>query len=168
MDDAFIHAVQCKVARQSVTVSAVRGQRTHGLVHAARNALVDLPLGPFGTSRRAVFSRHLDLATTHIRCRLPRAARTYGIARKVLNIFLRNALYTTYLRDNYDLARSEAFYEIPLDSIVAHAMRKNLPRGSLPRWQGVKNLTPAVNALYQSAAQTLAADVAVPRVHLDT
>jgi hypothetical protein len=38
----------------------------------------------------------------------------------------------------------------------------------LPRWRGVKHLTPAVNERYQNYATTIAGRKGVARVHLDT
>jgi len=42
------------------------------------------------------------------------------MARKLLNIYLRNALYSTYLREAFELDTAEHLYEVPLDSIVAN------------------------------------------------
>ena len=55
---------------------------------------------------------------------MPKGAQAWGTARKALNIFLRDALYTTYLSKRYGLPRAEASLEIPLDSITAVRLRE--------------------------------------------
>jgi hypothetical protein len=106
-------------------------------------------------------NRHTEL----LRHACPATGRSWGLARKLLNIYLRNALYTSYLRDAYRLHLAEQWYEIPLDSIVAKRLRAEV-RG-LPRWPGVKHLRPAVSVLYQEAARSAAAKLGVAPVHLD-
>jgi hypothetical protein len=98
---------------------------------------------------------------------LPRAGRSWGVARKVLNIFLRDALYTVYLRDAFRLGRGEGLFELPLDSITAQRLRACVPRGQLPPWVGVKRLAPDASDLYQATAQTVADGRGIARVHLD-
>jgi hypothetical protein len=89
-----------------------------------------------------------------------------GSREKRLNIFLRNCLYTTYLRDEYGLAVAEPFFELPLDSITGARLVKE-SKGALPRWETVRALTTERSAQYQAAAARLAAKRGVARVHLD-
>jgi len=90
-----------------------------------------------------------------------------GIARKVLNIFLRDALYTKYLSDAFNLSQAEYLFEIPLDSIVAKGIVKNSEAVQPPRWPGVKYLKPEQSHIYQSAAHKIAEQRLIARVHLD-
>jgi len=85
-----------------------------------------------------------------------------------MNIFLRDALYTTYLCEKFRLREAESFFEVPLDSITAGHLRRNAGRGVLPRWKGVKHLTPEANERYQEYAEDLAKPRGVAKVHLDT
>jgi hypothetical protein len=165
MHRGFIPHIQVYVARYSVSASAARGQRSPGLVRVAREHLAAVPLRVFAASSHARFRGALDRETERLRRALSRGAHSWGVARKLLNIFLRNALYTSYLRDWYHLDVAEDWYEIPLDSIVAKRLRGDM-RG-LPRWPGVKHLTPAISALYQEAAREAAAGRGVAPVHLD-
>jgi hypothetical protein len=136
------------------------------VVKAARKFLTSgLELARFSTVSEERFKRELDRATTRMVQALPRRAQRWGLARKVLNIFLRDCLYTCYLRDEHDLGKAERFLEMPLDSITANGLRREL-RG-LPRWRGVKHLSPEVSALYQQAASELAEREGYERVHLD-
>jgi hypothetical protein len=113
----------------------------------------------------SVFHEHLDGETDRLRAAL-KGAGSFGLARKLLNIFLRDALYTTYLAEAFELAHAEHLLEIPLDRIVADKLREN---AKLPRWLGVKHLTVEDSAAYQAAAAECAAGRDPPgRVHLDT
>jgi hypothetical protein len=96
---------------------------------------------------------------------LPKRSATWGLARKLVNIFLRDSLYTSYLRRAYRLSLAERLLEIPLDSITAKQIRKRMPQ--LPRWQGVRHLDPHTSAAYQAAALLIAKREGVARVHLD-
>ncbi len=167
MPAEFIEVIQCRTARVAVSASATRGQRAPGLVAEARGFLGDLPLRPFAVSQPDSFRSALDEATRKLAAALPVRGRSGGLARKLLNIFLRDALYTVYLRSYFHLDRSEDFYELPLDSITAKYLHLELPNGGLPRWKGVKHLTPAVSGQYQAAAARAAASRWIARVHLD-
>lgn len=166
-EQSFISAVQRRAARVAVGASTARGQRAPGLIEKAREFLAVLPLEPFGSGESALFRSSLDEATKKLSGAFPVRGRSWGLARKLLNIFLRDALYTAYLRNHFHLDRSEAFYELPLDSITARCLRQEIPNGGLPRWKGVKHLTVDVSALYQDAASRAAVSYRVARVHLD-
>jgi hypothetical protein len=85
-----------------------------------------------------------------------------------MNIFLRDALYTTYLSEKHRLDTAEKFLEIPLDSITSGHLRKRAGRGVLPRWKGVKHLNSDASDRYQDYAAELAQACGFARVHLDT
>ena len=161
----FVDHIRIYTVRYSVSASAARGQRSPGLVRAARAHIAALPLRVFAVPSERRFLSALDRRTELLRRALPRTARKWGLARKLLNIFLRNALYTSYLRNAYRLHLAEKWYEIPLDSIVAKELRREVT--GLPRWPGVKHLTPEVSVLYQDAARSAAARLGVSPVHLD-
>lgn len=98
---------------------------------------------------------------------MPSDARSWGLARKLLNIFLRDCLYTVYLRDAYHLDRAEAHLEIPLDSITSAELRANSKRGELPAWRGVRDLTWRTSREYQRVGSRVAKELGIERVHLD-
>lgn len=167
MNRAFVRDIQIYTARSAVTASAARGQGAPGLVAAARIHLASVTLAQFGTSSERRFRGALDRHTDSLAAALPRKGRSWGVARKLLNIFLRNAFYTTYLRDAFDLAVAEDWFEVPLDGIVAKRVRADLHALRLPRWTGVRNLTPALSHTYQDACRQLARARGVAPVHLD-
>lgn len=147
--------------------ATVRGQRTGGVVEAARTYLATIDLRQFGTSSAPLFRRRLDRATETMARALPRGAQSWGVARKLLNIFLLQALYTHYLRKTFRLDRAEHLFELPIDSIIAKQLRGKAGRGALPRWRGVKRISPEVSIQYQAAAAAIAAARGIARVHLD-
>jgi hypothetical protein len=98
---------------------------------------------------------------------VPRGACSWGTARKVLNIFLRNAFYTTYLRERYALSTAEALFEVPLDSITGKWLIANARQKEVPQWSGVRHLTTAASESYQQCATRLARQMGIERVHLD-
>jgi hypothetical protein len=160
----FLKMVQHRAARVAITASATRGQGG-GVVACARPFLVGLKLGPFGTTDHRRFAHQLDAATDRLRACLPKRAASWGLARKLLNIFLRDCLYTGYLARAHGLGAAERLLEIPLDSITAKEIRKESP--ALPRWLGVRHLEPDRSAAYQEAALVIARRHGVARVHLD-
>jgi len=162
----FIAIVQSRVARVAVGASAARGRGHAGTVRAARVFFRQLDLRQFGVPPNR-FRRALDAATAQLVPKLPKAARRWGIARKLLNIFLRDCLYSTYLSGHFRLANPEAAYEVPLDSITAHQLKVAAGRGGLPPWPGVKYVTPELSARFQEVASVEAAKLGIPRIHLD-
>jgi hypothetical protein len=157
--------VQHRAARAAVTASATRGQRVRGVVRRARDFLVTLKLAQFGTGDQRAFARRLDATTKRLCACLPKGAATWGLARKLLNIFLRDSLYTSYLAKDHRLVLAERLLEIPLDSITAERIHGEVR--DLPGWQGVKYLDPETSAAYQAAAVVIAKKYRMARVHLD-
>jgi hypothetical protein len=168
MDRAlFLRAVRSRAARIAATSSAARGKGNAGVVRAARRYLRRMDLSDFGTDDLAVFGVALNQRTERLRRKLPRGAQHWGLARKLLNIYLRDCFYTTYLNTAFHLARAEALFEVPLDSITAHGLKQAADRGTLPAWPGVRHVTPEVSERFQRFAADLARTQSIARVHLD-
>ena len=161
----FLEMIQHRTARVAITASTTRGQGARGVVESARTFASTLELSRFGTSDEHAFRRQLDAVTWRFRRCLPKPAASWGLARKLLNIFLRDSMYTSYLARQHDLNSAERFFEIPLDSITAKQIRKAVPE--LPSWRGVKYLDPNTSAAYQAAALFVARQHGIARVHLD-
>lgn len=166
-EDELLQAFQSRSARISVGASTVRGRGNAGVVAASRRYLRQLDLSMFGQPTRARFAKNLDSATIALRDSLPSGAQHWGLARKVLNIFLRDCLYTTYLDAAFGLRKNEAYFELPLDSITAVHLKRAAGRGKLPAWPGVKHLTEPLSTRYQEAATAEATRRGIPRIHLD-
>jgi hypothetical protein len=146
-------------------VSTARGQGA-GVVKAARDHLTKLPLSWFSVRTEKLFRARLDAATRSLSRALPQRSRSWGLSRKLLNIFLRDALYNQYLARHHKLDRAEGFMEIPLDSISGGRLRELATAGTGSPVEQVKGLTSADSRRYQVFASTLAGGRA--RVHLDT
>jgi len=144
-------AIKTRTAVVAVGPSAARGQGARGVVGALRTALDAVPLARFSRSRQSSFAGSLEASTRQVMTALPRPARSWGLARKCLNIFLRVCFYNAYLRDAYGLAVTEAWFEVPIDSVVALGLKKHLAV-ALPRWPGVKRVTPDLSARYHEGA----------------
>lgn len=164
---SLVSAILSRAARGAVAPSTVRGLRTKGVVEDARRALREVDIRPLATANTKRFALALDTATERVRKGLPRGAQHWGVARKVLNIFLRDVLYTRYLCDEFSMQRAEWLLEVPLDSITAKHIKQSAGRGRLPAWPGVKNVTPELSRRFQKAAAVEAADRGFARVHLD-
>ena len=159
-------AIQAYVARASVTSSAMRGRGTEGSVECARKFLTSIQLKPFAVSNPSLFAGRLNEATDSLLAAMPPSGSNWGRARKILNIFLRNALYSTHLSHRFDLARAEPLFELPLDSFTSARLLQ--ADSSLPRWPGVASLTPEESDRFQASALQAARDWGVAsRVHLD-
>ncbi len=163
--ERFVSIIQNRTARVAVGPSTTRGRGSHGTIAAARSFLGRLDVGKFALRARAKLSRRLDTATRRLMNALPAGTRRWGLARKVLNIFLRDCLYNVYLSKAHRLDLVEEMLEIPLDSITAREIPREMPE--LPRWPGVRNLTPELSAAYQAAAMAVATREGIARVHLD-
>lgn len=167
MEKQFLRLVQTYVANVAISPSTLRGQGPAGVVGAARRFLGELDLRRLQSRHEKAFRCELDQITEELRRGMPRGGQHWGAARKALNIFMRDALYNTYLRDAHRIDRLEPWLEIPLDSYTAKALRMHAPKSGLPRWCGVKYVTADCNAAYQAVAERVASDMGVARVHLD-
>jgi hypothetical protein len=136
------------------------------VVAAGRPFLCELKLRRFAVPSVRRFRRELDRATDGLMRAFPKRARHWGLARKGLNIFLRDCLYTIYLREAYGLGIAEQFFEVPLDSLTGRALY-DASRRRLPRWRTVRGLKPDVSDEFQQVALGLASKQGIARVHLD-
>jgi len=115
----------------------------------------------------AKFTKALDRATVRLQSALPRGGGHWGVARKILNIYLRDCVYSAHLRSVYGLGRIERFCELPLDNITATRLRGSDEGAALPTWPGVGFVTPQVSAQYQAVAAAIGKALNIRRVHLD-
>jgi hypothetical protein len=164
----LIGAIVKRQAELAVGASTARGQGVAGVVRALRNSLANVPLTKFSVSTENAFVRNLEKQTQYVKSRLPRPARSWGLARKCLNIYLRDCFYNHYLRKHFGLGSAEGFFEVPLDAVMTKGLGRWADRGTLPHWKGIKRLKRKDSMMFQQAARTLAAEWGITRVHLDT
>lgn len=167
MKKELVDRVRKRIAQTAIGPSALRNQGGANVVQRARDFLRSVDLAAFRVGTEAGFRARLDKATEALRSRLPRGARNWGTARKALNLFLRDAVYSFYVREYYGLARLEPWLEVPLDSLVAAEILRSRDDGALPRWPGVKHLSPEISDAYQRVASRIGSAAGVYRVHLD-
>lgn len=85
----------------------------------------------------------------------------------MINIFLPDVEYNADLRNHFALQRVRTWLEVPLDSHTAMGLRGEPEGPPLPRWPGVRRLTPQVSKAYQNVASGVAQRTGVCRVDLD-
>lgn len=154
-------------ARLAVGASTARGQGAKGVVRCLRESLGRVDLSRFSGLDDQRFAERLDLETVRLHHYLPVAARSWGLSRKCLNIFLRNCVYNSHLREAFRLAPMEPFLEVPLDGKVVGELKERFPKAMLPRWRGVMHLDPGESEVFQVAAGELARAWSIDRIHLD-
>jgi hypothetical protein len=159
-------ALQRRTAALAIGASTVRGAGRAGTARAARAFFAALKLSNFAVSTQRRFRNRLDRETKALLRALPPKARHWGLARKILNIFLRDCLYNTILSNAYQLHAIEQWLEVPLDSHVGKRLHAESPTG-IPRWTTIKGLTPELSDMYQFAARTIAAMRGIAPIHLD-
>lgn len=162
----FIPTVQRMVATTAVGPSALRGQGA-GVLGASQQFLGGLSLSGIPKSTESNFLGWLDRQTEALLDVLPIDGRPWGAARKAINLFLRDVLYNQYLSRKFAFGTLEPWLEVPLDSAVAHGLKKEAGRGALPRWPGLKHLDDTASDEFQTFASAHAHTLGIERVHLD-
>lgn len=137
MQTAFHKSVQDFIVN-AFSVSVVRKMGPPGTLESVREFLKSLDLAAIGNTDPAQFCNTLNDLTEKLRRALPNGARHWGLARKCLNLFLRDALYNYYLREGYGLERFERYLEVPLDSYVGRGLLDEPEGERLPPWRTVK------------------------------
>jgi hypothetical protein len=145
----LLRSLQARAARVAIGPSSMRGRGNEGVVDSARAFLLNVQLHTFATQDEDTFRKQLDKRTEDLRRSLPKGAVHWGLARKGLNIFLRDCVYTARLRDAFSLGGIESWLEVPLDSITGTKLHEQSD-GRVPRWKSVKGLTPELSDKYQT------------------
>ncbi|TWT33905.1 hypothetical protein KOR34_37410 [Posidoniimonas corsicana] len=167
MNEIVFKHLLIRTANVAIGPSTLRNQGDAGVVQAARDALKLLTLEDYSAAVREGVGELLDAHTEFVRRRLPRAARNWGAARKALNIFLRDVLYSRYLCREYGLAKLESLLEVPLDRDIATRLLAEPEGEGLPKWGTIKRLTPEASEQYQAVARRVAKRMGTHPVHLD-
>jgi hypothetical protein len=167
MRDDFLSSVQDFIAN-AFSIAIVRRMGPKGTLGCIRRFLKEeIDFAAIAQSQPSYYAQTLDDLTEKLRQAMPKGARHWGVARKCLNLFFRDALYNFYLRQEYDLARLEKYLEIPLDSYVGRALRREQEGSHLPQWRTVIGLTKEESAKFQVVAMEVAKRHRTERVHLD-
>jgi N-glycosylase/DNA lyase len=145
----------------AISPSAMRNQGK-GILKKVQKYCANIELSQYKfLNERTLFIKQLEKETT----KLMKTGLPWGVARKVLNLFLRNVTYNAHLRKFYKLQSIESFLEIPLDSIIAKELKKRNKK--LPEWSSLRSLTHDEGDLFQNSADRIALQKGIYRVHLD-
>jgi hypothetical protein len=166
-ESQLLQIIQRFVAEATIGPSTLRGQGVPGVLKAARRFLTKLDMRRVSVANPHTFEKRLNKYTHLLVRRLPPGAKHWGVARKAINLFLRDAYYNQFLARKYRLNRIARHLEIPLDAVVTRRLRELAGRSRLPQWRGLKGLTPADSAAYQQFVVQLARRERVHPVHLD-
>jgi hypothetical protein len=166
-DNEFYREMQRYITVTTIGPSTLRNQGSKGVIIAAQNHLAVIDLEIFRINNETELLKTLDVQTEALKKAFPREAQNWGSARKALNLFLREICYNRFLCERYFFADIEEWMEIPLDSLVATALKRKGERGRLPKWPGLNRLTPECSAKFQEFAKQIAKKEGISRVHLD-
>ncbi len=167
MDAKFRDKLQEYIANISIGSSTVRGRRA-GTVGTVRNYLADLDLSSLQGLNKEQFENWINEKTKDLQSKLDQNCKEeWGLARKCLNIFLRNVFYNKYLYKEFKLRRIEPWLEVPLDSQVAKRLRKEREGSVLRTWPWLNKLDQTTSEDYQKVAAKVSARNKLSRVHLD-
>ncbi len=166
-DRQFIRDLQRFTALTAVNVTALRRQGV-GVIGRIQSYLANLDLsGLAALQHEDGFGVWLQNTTQGMVSSKGCPEIRWGAARKALNLFLRDALYSKYISRQYGLEHVEKWLEAPLDSVVAQYLKRKAGRGQLPVWNGLRHLTPEESEQFQRHASRLARQRGLARVHLD-
>lgn len=172
--DEFLRQVHRRVAQTSVGPSAIRNQGASGLITISRSYFEkNINLSEFREKLiKDSYIDYLDKLTTDLRNRFPDGGKSWGAARKGLNLFFRDVVYNKYLADSLNIPtdykenlKALRYLEVPLDRDVATGLNKTF--GDLPKWRTIKELNEKQSKLFQDRALIYADNKGIARVHLD-
>lgn len=163
----FMRLLQDFLAVAAPSGGALRNQEP-GVLKVVQDQLAKICLSQVPSDSANSYRRWLDRHTEEMLDAMTVDVRPWGAARKALNLFMRACICDHYLRLEYRLGGIEPLAEIPLDSIVATALKKEAGRGQLPVWPGLKRLKREQNEHFQAFAEEYSRRLALPaRVYLD-
>lgn len=174
--EEFEVKLQRRIAQLAVGASAIRNQGGSGLIDTCRNYFENsIDLKEFFSSlpEQGKYRKFIDKHTNAIVELFPEEAKSWGAARKGLNLFFRDVCYNKYLADKFILPTnfsdnngSLKHLEVPLDNDVEKGLIRHFPN-ELPKWDGIKNLNPDKSDKYQKKAGELASKEKIAKIHLD-
>lgn len=173
-EDIFIEKLKRRIAQVSVGPSALRNQGAKGIIEICRVYFENsINLKEFKIQAEAErYKDYLDRNTTNLLNKFPENGKSWGAARKGLNLFFREVVYNFYLSNHLEIPgnieennRFLSQLEVPLDRDVAQGLRNQFSQ--LPKWKSIRSLTAEESEVYQIKANMYAKELKIPRVHLD-
>lgn len=173
-DEIFIKNMQRRIAQISVGASALRNQGAKGIIDICREYFENsIDLKVFVSSLKSGNHKsYLDKHTSQLLDKFPENGKSWGAARKGLNLFFRDVVYNLYLANHLGIPLNKKAndailkdLEVPLDKDVAMGITSKC--SNLPKWKSIKNLTAKESEKYQSKASEYAKTLDIPKVHID-
>ena len=159
--------IQRYLAKATVGASTVRGQPSN-TKSKATDFLIRINLADFSNiSKETEFQSLLNEKTEELQNEI--YSHSWGMSRKILNIFLIKALHDKYLSEKYSLDNLQLFLEVPLDNPNARIIRKLARKEGkkLPRWTSISRLKPENSEKYQAFSYEIAEEKGCKRYQLD-
>jgi hypothetical protein len=170
----FINQLQRRIAQISVGASSLRNQGAKGIIEICRDYFENsINLEEFKKEIESNnYLKYLNKNTTELLNRFPENGKSWGAARKGLNLFFREVVYNFYLANHLEISADEDKnrnalnqLEAPLDKDVATGLREIFPE--LPKWKSIRSLTVHESQIYQHTASKYADELQIPKIHLD-
>ncbi|MFA5839856.1 MAG: hypothetical protein WC890_04275 [Candidatus Margulisiibacteriota bacterium] len=161
--------IKKRIANIIINSASIRNQGSSGIIEATRSYLYEIDLNDFNKTTELAFINILDKHTENILARFPtpkNGKKSWGAARKAINLFLEEASYNRFLWKEYHMENFISFLEVPVDKIVAGKINKGIEI-ELPTFISIKEFDSEKNRQYQKAASAIAKSKGVYRVYLD-
>jgi hypothetical protein len=140
--DQFEIKLQRRIAQLALGASAIRNQGGSGLINTCRNYFennIDLQEFFSLLSAQNKYRKFIGKHTNAIVELFPEEAKSWGAARKGLNLFFRDVCYNKYFADKFQLPtnfsdnnESLKYLEVPLDNDLAQVLIRHFPK-ELPK-----------------------------------
>jgi hypothetical protein len=175
-EQEFYTLIHRRLAQVAIGASAIRNQGAAGLVNILREYFErNIQLTDFFNAFKSdeIYRHFLDCHTDNILLQFPQSAQSWGAARKGLNLFLREVIYSRFFAHKFDIPENFSHFnnfikamEVPLDREVANGLIRD-GDGTLPKWKNIKSLDSSINQLFQEQALVIAIGENIARVNLD-
>lgn len=172
----FLNKIHKRLSIVSVGASALRNQGASGIVEIARTYFYEsIVIAEFFDSLTTAnkFIIFLDFHTEKLLQKFPVNGKSWGAARKGLNLFFRELVYNKFISDYYKLPTEINEFnkiirhlEVPLDLDVATGIYK-ASNATIPKWKSIKELQRNKSEIYQKLALEIAENKQIARIHLD-
>lgn len=174
-ESAFLLQIHKRISIISIGASALRNQGASGIIKIARDYFFQIDIDEFVSAleTKSTYNLFLNEHTENLISNFPENGKSWGAARKGLNLFFREIAYNKFFSDYYDFPRDFVefnekfnFLEVPLDRDVALGIYNETDM-NLPKWKSIKTLNQKSSDLYQVAANKIAESEKTARVNLD-
>jgi hypothetical protein len=151
-----IDLIQRRIANISVGPSTVRGKGREGTKAIVTKYLGEsINLKDFSNADSESFQKRLDDYTEELENKIP--SHEWGLARKVLNIFLLEAAHNIFLNKNYNLDKIISYLEVPLDNPNAKKLKNYAKSDGIDlEWTNIYSLDPKSSMQFQRYARQYA------------